>query len=331
MESHPRPRSLFGPIVLIGAGAIWLLANFQVIPDLHWATLWRLWPLALIAAGLEMLVGRGHALVSALIGLLTVGAAVTLLVAGPRLGLAPAVPETKTERFTEALDGATAAEVTLNLAEYPTHVSALTDSNDLIDAELTHAGDVDFNVRGGANRQVTLGYRSGPSFFFPDFTTDGGEWSIGLSARVPLVLHIDVGSGSAELTLTGLALNALTIDGGSGSLALALPAADEAYEAQLDGGSGAQTVEVPVDAAGSLSYEGGSGSLRLIIGDTAAVRVEVQDSGSGSVRMPNGWEQIEDGDDDEGVWESATFADSEDRQFVIVVREVGSGSIEVEN
>jgi len=331
METHPRDRSLFFPILLIGAGLIWLLANFNIIPDLNWAMLWRLWPLALIAGGLDMLFGRNHPLVGALIGLLAVGAAVALLVAGPRLGIVPAAPQVSTERYTEPLGDAGSAEITLDLAEYPTTISALEDSSELVDADITHAGRLTFSATGGANRQVRLNYNSGLNFFMPEFTAPDAEWRIGLSPRVPLLLNVDVGSGAATLDLAGLELSGLNLDGGSGALDITLPASDEFYEAQLDGGSGAQTLAVPVDAAGSLNYDGGSGSLRVTIADTAAVRVEVQDSGSGSVRVPSEWVEVELGDDDEGVWESATFLDSEDRQFVLIIEEVGSGTIVIVN
>ena len=329
MDRQPQERSLFWPIVLIGAGTIWLLSNFNVIQELSWVSLVRLWPLALIAAGLDMLFGRSHSLVSGLIGLLTVGAAVALLVAGPRLGLAPSAPELKTERFSEPLDGANSAEVTLDLAEFPTTVSALEGSDELIDAELTHTGQVRFDVNGTARRAVRLDYSSGIDFFFMGFGAQGGEWNIGLSPSLPLRLVVDAGSGTSALNLGGLQLEGLSIDGGSGAITLDLPAAEEAYDVELDGGSGAQTVLVPVDAAGTLSYDGGSGSLRVEVADTAAVRVEVRDSGSGGVRVPSGWDEVESGDDDEGVWQSATYEDSEGRAMLIVIEEVGSGQIEV--
>jgi hypothetical protein len=332
MENQPRDRSLFWPIVLIGVGTIWLLANFNLIPELSWASVARLWPLALIAAGLDVLFGRSHPLISALIGLLTVGVAVALLVAGPRLGLAPAAPELVTERFSDPLNGATSADVTLDLAQYATDISALEGSTDLIDAELTHSGRVSFDATGGAARRVRLAYQSNPTFLVFDFDFDEpAEWHIGLAPGVPLVLRVDSGSGSASLDLAELDLRELALDAGSGAVTLALPAASEAYDVRLSGGSGAQTVQVPTNAAGLVDYDGGSGSLRLEVAEGAAVRVEVRDSGSGRVRVPSEWEELESGDDDEGVWQSPSFDDSEDRQLVLVVSDLGSGDVVISN
>jgi hypothetical protein len=148
---------------------------------------------------------------------------------------------------------------------------------------------------------------------------------------VPLVLRVDSGSGSASLDLAELDLRELALDAGSGAVTLALPAASEAYDVRLSGGSGAQTVQVPTNAAGLVDYDGGSGSLRLEVAEGAAVRVEVRDSGSGRVRVPSEWEELESGDDDEGVWQSPSFDDSEDRQLVLVVSDLGSGDVVISN
>jgi hypothetical protein len=328
MDTQPRDRSFFWPIVLIGAGVIWLLANFGLVQDLSWTALFRLWPLALIAAGLDILFGRSHPLIGALIGLLTVGVAVALLVAGPRLGLAPAAPELRTETFTEPLEGATSAEISLDLASFPTTVSALDDSSVLFDAVIPHRGQVRFTTSGTAQRQVRLDESSGPGLFIFDLGTIDAEWRIGLSPEVPLRLVVDAGSGASELDLAELNLTALDIDAGSGAVTLSLPAA-EAVDVRLAGGSGAQSVHVPAGLGGTLTYDGGSGTLSVTVADTAAVRLDVRDSGSGSVRVPAGWDEIEDGDNDEGVWQSAAYDEAAGQALLIIVDDLGSGQVAV--
>lgn len=329
-EDRPRPRdrSLFWPIVLIGAGIIWLLANFNVIPDVNLGLLVRLWPLFLIAAGFELLLGRGNPVVGGLMGLLTVGIAVALLLLGPQLGLASGT-ELKTQRFVEPLDGTESAEVTLGLAEFPTQLSALTDSNNLIDAELSYTGEIDFRVSGTTRKVVRLEHRSsftGPWDWFNSFE---GRWQIGLTPQVPLDLGVDMGSGRANLDLAAFQLTSLNLDGGSGALEVALPPGPdgEPYRAQLNGGSGSVDVRVPPAANASLEVDGGSGSITLDVPDDLAVRVEIASGGSGSVNLPNTWEQVRGGDDDEGTWQTPGF-DTAARRFTLVV-DMGSGSLRV--
>jgi hypothetical protein len=77
-------------LVLIAVGVLWLLGNFGVISAGNLFALLRLWPLLLIAIGLDILLGRRWPLASALIALVTVGVAVAAVIYAPQLGLARA-------------------------------------------------------------------------------------------------------------------------------------------------------------------------------------------------------------------------------------------------
>jgi hypothetical protein len=94
MDTTHRPRriSIFWPLVLVAVGALWLLTNFGVIAGGNFWVLLRLWPVLLIAAGLDLLFGRRWPLVSALIAVLTVGAAVAAVIFAPQLGLGANAP-----------------------------------------------------------------------------------------------------------------------------------------------------------------------------------------------------------------------------------------------
>jgi hypothetical protein len=332
MASEPRDRSLFWPIVLIGAGTIWLLVNYNVIPGFEWWQLLRLWPLFLIAAGLEILVGRSRPWVSALVGLLTVGAAVGLLVFGPQLGLTTASRALMTRQVEAPLEGVREATINLDLSSYATRVNALEDATRLIAGELTHAstGQVTFNTRSTDGRAtVDLSYRETMTGPWDWFSGVEARWQIGLSPEAPLTLNVDVGSGSLELDLAQLQLRALDVDGGSGSVRLNLPPGGEtAYAIRVRGGSGSNVVTPSADTHATLTYDGGSGSLTVNVPAGLAVRVEVRDSGSGSVSVPRGWEVMRTGSGDEGVWQTAGF-DAASRRFTLIVEDLGSGSISV--
>ncbi len=49
-----RPNSLFGPIVLIAIGLFFLLNQTNMLTDLYWLDVLRLWPLLLVFLGLNM-------------------------------------------------------------------------------------------------------------------------------------------------------------------------------------------------------------------------------------------------------------------------------------
>ncbi|TFH35210.1 MAG: hypothetical protein E4G99_07805 [Anaerolineales bacterium] len=326
-------RSFFWPIVFIGIGVIMLLANLDILPTPSLRLLFRLWPLALVVLGLDILVGRRSPVIGALIGLVTVGLVVGLLYLAPTLNLEPTI-ERKTLNFNEPFDHATAARVTLDLDRYATTIEPLVGSDDLFDAVLETFSDVDFSARGDSQRTIDLvPVDRGP--FNQDWTLGSSNdmtWEIGLSPAVPLDLSVDVGSGSARLDLLGLTLSELRVDGGSGSTELAIPAASSTYPVEVNGGSGHFDIDIEQGAeiqgslnAGSgsmnirigsgtemtLAIEGGSGSIEVSLPLDAGVRLVIADQGSGGVRVPGDFDLTDDfGDDDRdtGIWESANYA-----------------------
>ena len=71
MNSERRGVSLFGPLLLIAFGVLFLLNNMGVIAVDVWELLFRFWPVLLIAAGLDILLGRRTG-VGAVIALLVI-------------------------------------------------------------------------------------------------------------------------------------------------------------------------------------------------------------------------------------------------------------------
>lgn len=363
-REHRDDRSLFWPIVLIGIGVIWLLSNLGVIGAVNFGILLRLWPLVLIVIGLDLLFGRRWPALSALIGLATVALVVALLLFAPQLGLNASAPATlfglpivtgidesdiRTDRYTEPLADATSAEVMLDLHAGRTTIRSLDDSDALIDAELTHYGEIDFRVSGDRAKTVRLGQRS--EIRFGPFTTNGSRlmWDIGLTPEIPLDLSIDVGSGPTDADLSRLRLQSLDIDGGSGPLDLTLPEGATDYRAFLDGGSGPITMLVPegavlsdltieagsgpltiaVEAGARLqsAIDAGSGPLTVDVPGQAGVRVRVTSSGSGSFRVPSEYRRTETGRDDTGTWESPNYQSATQR--IDLQFNLGSGRVEV--
>jgi hypothetical protein len=343
-------RSLFWPLLLIGIGVIALLANFGVLTRANIVVLFRLWPLLLILIGIDILFGRRSPIIGGLIGVVALALVIGLMLAGPSLGWGEDA-ELKTERFVEAIGEAAQARVTLDLSSSRTTVYTLSDSPNLIEADLTHTGEIDFEVQGDRDKTVRLAQQSQSAWFWFDWlqSEEKERWSIGLSPQVPLDLQIDGGSGPSTLELRDLRLAALNLSVGSGSTQVELGEAGGRYNVQLDGGSGSCdlrveegvdvdlevdvgsgsfTINIGADADVAVRINGGSGSLSVAVPENAAARLDVRDSGSGSVRVPSQWEQTRSGDDDEGTWETASYGSAE-RQIEIVIEDLGSGSVEI--
>ncbi len=334
-RSNQPYRSFFWPLLLIGVGIVWMLANVGVIESFSLGFLLRLWPVALIAIGLDLMFGRRSPIFGALIGLGVVAFVVLLLVMAPNLDVNLG-PELNTLNLSEPLDDASSARIDLELSHYPTTIGVLEDSNALIEAELDTLEDVSFNVRGANNKVVKLEPHGVTSVFdWVGTLGNDARWEIALSPQVPVDLRVDGGSGSVRLDLENMNLERFNIDGDSGSTRLILPSSTESYDVRLDGGSGSFTVEIidgavldaniDVDsgsfkisfdgeAEAELDIDGSSGSTTITVPDGASVRLVVRDSGSGSVRVPDGYTLVSGGgddDDDTGTWESENYDDSE--------------------
>ncbi|NDJ60495.1 MAG: hypothetical protein GYB67_05180 [Chloroflexi bacterium] len=340
-ETRKRPEQRdpsFWAFVLIGAGLIWLLAEANILTGANLAVLFRLWPLILIAFGLELLFGRDSTRVTVLIGLGTVGVMVVLMIIGPALGLAGSV-EIREMQFSEPVGEATSANIEIDLSVGTATIAALEDSPDLINADIRYAGDaLVFTVDERDNRKVVqLGTEGsvnlGFEFFGMSFSAGDEDllWDIGLTPRIPLAVAIAGGVGNTTVDLSGLRLTQVDIATGVGEIDLRLPAADDRYAVEIDGGVGRTHIAVADDAAIDLRINGGVGETVLDLPDAAPIRLDV-DSGISSVEVANWLERVsgEGGSfNSDGVWETASYASASAAERIDIQFDGGVGSLTV--
>ena len=79
-------RSLFGPLLLIAAGIIWLLVKAGTIPSGNLWALTHIWPFLLIAAGLGIILRSYWSYASVALDVLIIGGAVLAIFFAPQLG-----------------------------------------------------------------------------------------------------------------------------------------------------------------------------------------------------------------------------------------------------
>ena len=211
-----RRGGLVGPVILIGLGVVFLLNNLGILSWSMWDVIFRLWPLLLIAAGLDIIIGRRSAWGSLL------ALALTLIVLAGALWLfrAYTVPERAGagEEIRQALDGATEAEVVIAHSVGTLYVESLlasrAESANLIEGTLrpNQGGRVarDFAIE-GEKATFTLrneGVSVGP---FPGGWGGQWTWNLGLNPDVPLDLEISLGVGESDVDLRGLMVSELPL------------------------------------------------------------------------------------------------------------------------
>jgi len=81
--SHPR--SLFGPLLLIAAGALWLLTKSGNIPTSNLWALTHIWPYVLIAAGIGLILRSYWKYASMFLDIVIIGGAVLAVIYAPQL------------------------------------------------------------------------------------------------------------------------------------------------------------------------------------------------------------------------------------------------------
>jgi putative autotransporter adhesin-like protein/cell wall-active antibiotic response 4TMS protein YvqF len=79
-------RSLFGPLLLIAAGVIWLLVKSGTIPSENLWALTHIWPFLLIAAGLGLILRPYWSYTSMVLDVILIGGAVLAILYAPQLG-----------------------------------------------------------------------------------------------------------------------------------------------------------------------------------------------------------------------------------------------------
>jgi hypothetical protein len=255
--------SLVGPVILIGLGIILLLNNLGILEWSVWEVILRLWPVLLIAWGLDLIIGRrsiwGSLLALVLIVALLAGA---LWLFGAGIGTGRVVAA---EEIRQALDGATQAEVVIAPAVGTLHVEALPESANLVEGAIRlgsgERATPDFTVE---DETATFTLRSEGVAFGPFVGSwdDQRGWDLGLNPDVPLELEISLSVGRSDVDLTGLTVSDLEVSMGVGQTTVILP--DEGrFRAKIEGAVGQTIVVIPEGMAARIHVDTGLAGRQL--------------------------------------------------------------------
>lgn len=255
------------PIILIGAGIVFLLNNMGRLDWSVWNTLLRLWPVLLIAIGLDILVGRRFPLGSALLGLLLIVVLVLAVQGGIPQGVtAASLTVDRTETVSEDLKGNQRATVDIGFRAGRLNIDALTEgSPQLVQGSLALSRNESLNRSySGSNGtgHLTLESRGSLTVGAEVFGNSGEnkKWNISLSRDIPVDLTIAAGAGQSMLDLTNLNLTSLDVNGGVGQMTVKLPTRGR-YSVQIDGGVGQVIIMVPQGLAAQVHVDGGLGGV----------------------------------------------------------------------
>lgn len=225
LDSIFRREGFVGPVLFIGLGLVILMSNFGYPVIENWGALLRLWPVLLIAWGLDLLVGQ-RSFWSLLAGL---GLGVMLLAGVLWLASgATTIGDTglKDEIVEQPLNGVTDAEVALNIPTGLLEVSGGAKPETLISGSAriarTETLAQEYTVTGKRGK-----YSLGSGGFFYTTPFYWGEvatgWQLQLNPQLPMKLNSKMAVGEQRLWLKGMNLLELEAQTVIGRTIVALP------------------------------------------------------------------------------------------------------------
>jgi len=304
-----RYQSLFWPMLLVGIGTTWFLFNIGVFTGANIAVALQLWPLLLIVIGIDIIFGRKSPSRGATIGLAFVGLMLAIMYIGPSMGLGVNA-ERELTNIEVSRDGTESLSFNIGASMESVVINPLIDSNNLIEADLWHFGELDMDVFGDDGEKVVwIGQKDMDFNFGLDFANEENSgWEINVHPSVPLDLDFEGGLGHIEMNLEAFNLTNLDLDMGVGSIDITLPSPQQSYAVDINGGIGEAELDIPDDA-----------DIRVIVS-----------TGIGSVDLPSNFIQVE-GDADnigeDGTWQTEGFEQAENQ--ITINFDGGVGSLDI--
>lgn len=299
MEDKPKRRSGSGvlPIVLIAVGVLALVGNLGWIAWGSLLALLNLWPVVLLAIGVDMLT-RGRYRTFVVVGAIVVAALFYAADVGSGRSFGSGANATHVVEY--PLDGAERGEVKIDSGVATLNIDSLAGGSAFVRGTIETTGGAsvtDRFTRSGNSVRLELGTKSRGWFSFR--AVRGGPWDLSFNNTVPIALHIDAGVGRSTLQLSDLQLSSFDLDAGVGAVDVTLPASGS-FRASIDAGVGKVTVRVPQSMAANIRVDRGIGAVFVgpeftangkdsyVSGDyaTAANRVELDiDGGVGGITI----------------------------------------------
>lgn len=272
LDSLYRGEGYVGAVIWGGLGIFLLLNNLGVIPSASWTMLLRWWPVLLIAAGLDLIIGR-NSLWSAIIGIL-VGIIILAGIVWLSTAFTPA-PSPQAQTLAWEKQSADNLTARLSLSAGEVQVSSGAAGDQAVSAALTLGGSTElqdsYAVRQG---QAYFELESQSMFvFYPALQSPAAQtlWKVYFNPDLPLDLTSNLIAGEQQLNLNDLNLTYLNSQTIFGRTTMWLPE------------------EGPFKGEAEVIF----GELLVYVPEDAAVRIYA-DTGLTGVALPEGYTREDD-------------------------------------
>lgn len=238
-----RPHYVF-PLLLILVGVVALLANLGVVGAGFWDRMFQLWPLVLVAIGLEVLTSHEPARSATRLGafalVLVMAAAATIYAVSPWL---PASSPSSSGSSSAPIGELSAGNLQLSLG-----AGKLTLSSADLGTDLYRAGYSSTGVAPGRSFQVesgTLKVRVNDSFPGGWPGGNGNQLDLTLNHSIPWDVTVNAGGVSGTIDLRDVNLSSLNVNSAAGTLAVKLGAPSANTSLDFNGVAHHVTISAP--------------------------------------------------------------------------------------
>lgn len=244
-----QPRRQFSvafPLVLISLGVAFLLVNLGVLHGITWAQVFRLWPVLIILAGVDLLLRPRSYLAAAVVDIAIIVAAFAYLLSGATVGPASLAYTIDVPRA-----GVTELNLTVN---YGAGSFTLAGGGTALVAVSSSAQDVTRTVdQNNTNASVVVSSDSNTLF-----GADGRDrrWDVRLPSDVRTGMTLNLGAGEFDVDLSHVQLTRGTINAGASDLTVTLPKPSGNVTLKISSGASSVTIVVPSGVAYSVTTTG---------------------------------------------------------------------------
>jgi len=260
--------NLFGGLLLIFLGAIFLLNNFGYIGWDIWFTLLSFWPLFLIALGL-LIMFKSNLLIQTLAVLLIMVLPLAYYVGYGPLRPFPGMkmPMVNYENHSWSMERESSLRRAQLKLQYGAGKLTVHSADKLVDLQAaTAAGRPDVNVNQSSDSaQISIGQGFSPLPFFGHSRRGGWseDWNVGLARDVIWELEFETGATKAEFNLQELKVTRLDLETGAGDVRLSFGDTGMTSKVEIDSGAGSITLVIPESVGIKAKINSGVGQKNL--------------------------------------------------------------------
>ncbi len=258
LDSAYKGEGIVGAVVMLSVGCVFLLANLGYLAINAWEVIIRLWPVLLIAIGLDILVGR-RALWLSLVGL----ALVLAILAGGiwYYGMQSTDLRSTGKEISEGLNGIEEVKFDIEPGIGQVKIGKGDNEDLLFKGIIPEKMQIRHNFT-QEGQKATFIMRSGENTTI--FMEDRGnrwDWKFDFSPTPLIDLKMGLGVGNCQIDLTGLTMKALDVSLGVGEAQITLPSEGQ-FQAKVDGAIGQIVIYLPENMGLRVNSHTGLGNFK---------------------------------------------------------------------